>query len=99
MSGFVGRWQSPMVLIRCPAVSAAAIVARPPARTARNRPRSTSDLGPEDGLISPVPPWFRLGEPRLMDAKQEWRGALGELQVPLSPAHFHTWLKDTERIQ
>ena len=42
-----------IVLIRCPAESAAAIVARPPARTARNRPRSTSDLGPEDGLISP----------------------------------------------
>ena len=41
------------VLIRCPAESAAAIVARPPARTARNRHRSTSDLGPEDGLISP----------------------------------------------
>jgi hypothetical protein len=43
-----------MVLIRCPADSAAAIVARPPSRTARNRLRSTSDLGPEDGLIRPL---------------------------------------------
>ncbi|MEP6681133.1 MAG: DnaA/Hda family protein, partial [Chloroflexota bacterium] len=35
------------------------------------------------------------GERLLMDAKQVWRAALGELQVSLSPANFDTWLKDT----
>jgi hypothetical protein len=39
----------PMVLIHCPADSAAAIVARPPARTAQNDVRSR----PGGGLISP----------------------------------------------
>ena len=31
----------------------------------------------------------------LMDTKQVWRAALGELQVSLSPANFETWLRDT----
>ncbi|HEX9609325.1 MAG TPA: chromosomal replication initiator protein DnaA, partial [Candidatus Limnocylindria bacterium] len=37
--------------------------------------------------------------PRLMDAKQVWRAALGELQVSLSPANFETWLKDTHLVE
>jgi chromosomal replication initiator protein len=35
---------------------------------------------------------------RLMDAKQVWRAALGELQVSLSPANFETWLRDTALV-
>jgi chromosomal replication initiator protein len=34
----------------------------------------------------------------LMDAKQVWRAALGELQVSLSPANFETWLRPTALV-
>src|SRR5918996_5643429 len=40
-----------------------------------------------------------VGEHVLMDAKQVWRAALGELQVSLSPANFETWLKDTQLVE
>src|SRR5690606_35730285 len=77
-------------------VSGAAIVARPPS--------------PDRPTDCPSWPWresssAHLGAPRigsenleLMDAKQVWRAALGELQVSLSPANFETWLKDTQLV-
>jgi chromosomal replication initiator protein len=40
-----------------------------------------------------------FGDGLLMDAKQVWRAALGELQISLSPANFETWLKDTSLIE
>jgi chromosomal replication initiator protein len=85
-----------MVPMHCPAESAAAIVARPPARTPE-----TCLLRPGDGLIlSPAAaPQFDPEKARLMEAKQVWRAALGELQVSLSPANFETWLKDTQLVE
>ena len=57
-------------------------------------------LGPEaDSSAHAVPPQIGSEHVSLMDAKQVWRAALGELQVSLSPANFETWLKDTELVE
>ena len=59
-----------------------------------------SDLGPEaDSSAHAASPQIGSEHVRLMDAKQVWRAALGELQVSLSPANFETWLKDTELVE
>jgi chromosomal replication initiator protein len=59
-----------------------------------------SDLGPEaDSSAHAASPQIGSEHVSLMDAKQVWRAALGELQVSLSPANFETWLKDTELVE
>jgi chromosomal replication initiator protein len=86
-----------MATIRCPAQTAAAIVARPPAPT----PDFDVPSRPGGGLIN-SPRGGAADRPEklgLMEAKQVWRAALGELQVSLSPANFETWLKDTHLVE